>query len=419
MDSAPWQAPMPSLPVAAHGAPPPSRSRPPRPGPPEYWRESLRPPLIITATFLGSCGAGWGALFLGMTEATRATAGWALAGAQTGCCVVGLGLLLLIHQGDPGTLVPRTDPDPDVVRAEAAEGNSGLLQEHLHGAPPALWRGRNGGWVKAGREEGTGMPVVLRYCGTCHVWRPPRCSHCSTCNVCVQRFDHHCPWVGICIGRRNHRSFVGLLWAATLGLGIVLATCILSLVGLRWPLGAAWSDLRLYPLLVIAGWSLGLAGLVGFGAVFHAGLVLCDCTTKACVEGPVFRPDRTTGMAVQRPCGGTPPDAVRCGGGIPQAHRWRTNCVDLCVPGPTDPVWRWKRSRALLAIPRDDGDRDGDGEDPGGLLASLELGTCEDTDESDSLCAVFVESDGVDDEVPQLGRAARRSPADPPQPGTP
>ncbi|XP_061345149.1 protein S-acyltransferase 8-like isoform X2 [Gastrolobium bilobum] len=54
-----------------------------------------------------------------------------------------------------------------------------------------------------------GVTIRVKYCETCMLYRPPRCSHCSICNNCVERFDHHCPW-------RNYRYFFMFVSSATL-----------------------------------------------------------------------------------------------------------------------------------------------------------------------------------------------------------
>ncbi|KAK3535721.1 hypothetical protein QTP70_020964 [Hemibagrus guttatus] len=58
-----------------------------------------------------------------------------------------------------------------------------------------------------------------RYCYTCEIHTPPRCSHCYDCNVCVLRRDHHCVFFGQCVGFRNYRYFLSCLlfmWAGLL-----------------------------------------------------------------------------------------------------------------------------------------------------------------------------------------------------------
>lgn len=93
-------------------------------------------------------------------------------------------LLLLTSSRDPG-IIPRNAQPPEPENYE----NS---LEFVAGQTPRLPRTRD--------VIVNGIIVKVKYCDTCMLYRPPRCSHCSICDNCVERFDHHCPWVGQCIG---------------------------------------------------------------------------------------------------------------------------------------------------------------------------------------------------------------------------
>jgi len=77
-----------------------------------------------------------------------------------------------------------------------------------------------------------GHPFKLKYCKTCHIYRPPRCVHCSVCENCVERFDHHCPWLGNCIGKRNYWLFYCFVSATGL-LNIIVLTTSVAQLGVR------------------------------------------------------------------------------------------------------------------------------------------------------------------------------------------
>jgi palmitoyltransferase ZDHHC9/14/18 len=104
-----------------------------------------------------------------------------------------LTFLFLTSARDPG-IIPRNSQPPEVDEegSSASEWSSGHTPK-----PP-----------RTKEVIVNGVSVKVKYCDTCMLYRPPRCSHCSICNNCVERFDHHCPWVGQCIGQVNRFSII-------------------------------------------------------------------------------------------------------------------------------------------------------------------------------------------------------------------
>lgn len=75
-----------------------------------------------------------------------------------------------------------------------------------------------------------GRTILVKFCETCRIWRPPRASHCGTCNNCVQRFDHHCPWLGNDIGVRNYRSYFTFVSSSTVAAVAVIIAAVWHII---------------------------------------------------------------------------------------------------------------------------------------------------------------------------------------------
>jgi palmitoyltransferase ZDHHC9/14/18 len=112
---------------------------------------------------------------------------------------------------------------------KAAMGDPGILPQAIHLLDDNHIMPQEYGIGVAVPGKLPGLPVYMKYCSTCRIWRPPRTFHCAKCDRCIDLHDHHCVYLNICIGRRNHRYFIAFIVSSAVGCYYMAACCFYHL----------------------------------------------------------------------------------------------------------------------------------------------------------------------------------------------
>ncbi|CAM8899010.1 hypothetical protein QQ045_005330 [Rhodiola kirilowii] len=128
-----------------------------------------------------------------------------------------------------------------------------------------------------GDQDPNASGQQLKQCDKCHTYKPPRAHHCRICRRCILRMDHHCVWINNCVGHWNYKSFVNLVFYATVGslyTTVMIIWCALQ-EGLDFAESTALKPLYVaYGILAVA-LNLVLGTLLGW----HIYLILHNMTT--------------------------------------------------------------------------------------------------------------------------------------------
>lgn len=186
---------------------------------------------------------------------------------------------------DPGILPRKVNPKETIKMDGSTDyGGEPLSLLVYHQSAPGILLGKE---ISTVGPDGQRNRIFLKYCSTCEIFRPPRCSHCSYCDNCVEEFDHHCPWLSNCIGRRNYRYFVYFIASTSVTCGMTVSLLAVTLHRIRMEASLELFDLlasqRVMTVCAIFTGSLCLALLAM--TVYHMMLISKDQTTSEQVKG--------------------------------------------------------------------------------------------------------------------------------------